>query len=265
MHGFFDTHAHYTDLRFREEIEGGPEKLLEELFGKGVERILNVPVTTENSGEVLRMSEKYPGMYAACGIHPTELFGELPLDEAISALREIIDADRRKNNKIIAIGEIGLDYHYDGTDRELQKRYFEAQLGLAEQTGLPVLIHDRDAHGDCFETVLKYPRVRGVFHSYSGSPEMAIELVKRGYYISFSGVITFKNAPKVRAVAASVPTDRILLETDAPYLAPVPNRGKINRSDYISYSAAVLSELLGKTPEEITDITFENASRLFGI
>jgi len=264
MTAITDTHAHYTDDRFREEFEGGPEALLPELFAGAVGRIINVPVTTRNSVEVLRMAERYPGMYAACGIHPTELENELPVDEAIRFLDDLIEKDRAGSKKIVAIGETGLDYHYEDFSKEQQTRYFEAQLELAKEKGLPVLIHDREAHGDCFETVLRHPGVRGVFHSYSGSPEMALELVKRGWYISFSGVITFKNAPRVRAVAETVPLDRILLETDAPYLAPVPFRGKLNRSDYIAYSAEILAQIRNMTASEIVEATSRNAEALFG-
>ena len=259
----FDTHAHYTDGRFENETDGGADALLREIFANGVCGIINQSVNTQNAARVIGMTRKYPLMYAAVGIHPTEMSGELPLDDAIDVLRGMI-ADKEKNG-IVAIGEIGLDYHYDDTDREKQMSFFRAQLELAEQTGLPVCVHDRDAHGDTFETLIKYPSVRGVLHSFSGSAEMAHELIRRGWYISFSGVVTFRNAPRVREAAASVPADRLLLETDAPYLAPEPFRGRINRSDYIRYSAQVLGELHGMSADELCNIAKDNALKLFNI
>ncbi|MGN1207527.1 MAG: TatD family hydrolase, partial [Eubacteriales bacterium] len=166
-------------------------------------------------------------------------------------------------NKAVAVGEIGLDYHYEGYDKRLQEEYFSRQMALAEELGLPVVIHDREAHGDCFEMVCRYPRVTGVFHSYSGSAEMAKDLIRRGWYISFSGTVTFKNAPRVREVAASLPHERVLIETDAPYLAPHPYRGQCNHSGYVRYTCAALAEVWGLTPDETANITCENARRLF--
>jgi TatD DNase family protein len=173
--------------------------------------------------------------------------------------------ENKAENKIVAIGEIGFDYHYEGHDKAKQARYFEEQMKLARELSIPVIIHDREAHGDCFDMILKYPEVKGVFHSYSGSPEMATELVKRGWYISFSGVLTFKNARKAVEVAESVPLDRVLIETDTPYLAPHPFRGQINHSGLVRYTAEKLAEIKGMSADEIADITFDNASNLFGI
>ncbi|MBO7360459.1 MAG: TatD family hydrolase [Clostridia bacterium] len=258
-----DTHAHYTDRGFS-EYPGGADALLDEVFKNGVGRIINVSVSTANSADVYAQSLGRSGLYAAVGVHPTETSGEVSPGHSASILSGMIDADRSSGrNLIVAIGETGLDYHYDDTDREAQKEYFEMQLCLAESTGLPVIVHDRDAHGDCFETVIRHPGVTGVFHSYSGSAEMAAELVRRGWYISFSGVVTFKNAPRVRAVAASVPADRLLLETDAPYLAPEPFRGRRNRSDYIFRTAAVLGAVRAMSPDEMIRLTSFNAARLF--
>ena len=153
----------------------------------------------------------------------------------------------------------------EGYDREKQKKYFELQMQLAKKLSLPVCVHDREAHGPCFDMVLEHPSVTGVFHSFSGSAEMARELVKRGWYISFSGVLTFKNAARVREVAASVPLDRILIETDAPYLAPHPFRGKLNHSGLTEYTATTLAEIKGIAPDEAAKITFDNAERLFSL
>ena len=168
-------------------------------------------------------------------------------------------------NKVVAIGEIGLDYYWRQDNKAEQKECFELQLSLAEELSLPVIIHDREAHGDCFETVLKYPCVKGVFHSYSGSAEMARELVKRGWYISFSGVVSFKNAAKIKEVAAVVPDDRILIETDAPYLAPHPFRGKINHSGRLFYTASALAEARNTDLRSISALTYNNAKALFGL
>lgn len=261
MPGIFDTHAHYTDARFA-EFPGGPDALIDEIFASGVDSIINVAVDTDNSEAVIAQAASHSGMYAAVGVHPTEAYHERGgLEGAMSRLFTLLD-DRREK-KIVALGEIGLDYHYGDTDKPLQKSFFEAQLELARSLDVPVIIHDRDAHGDCFETVIRYPGIRGVFHSYSGSAEMAKELVRRGWYISFSGVISFKNAPRVREAAAAVPPDRLLLETDAPYLAPEPFRGRTNRSDYIRYTAAALGSVFSLSADEMISLCAENAKKLF--
>ncbi|MBQ2719606.1 MAG: TatD family hydrolase, partial [Clostridia bacterium] len=204
----------------------------------------------------------YGGMLTALGIHPND--GQALSDPA-AALGEIKALLRDPASRAVALGEIGLDYHYDGTDKEKQKALFRAQMAMAERLSLPVVIHDRDAHGDCFDVVLEFPRVTGIFHSFSGSAEMARELTKRGYYISFSGTVSFKNAARIREVAASVPKDRLLIETDCPYLAPPPHRGKLNHSGYLPFTNAALAEAIGLSPEECAALTFENARRVFGI
>ena len=170
-----------------------------------------------------------------------------------------------KSNKCVCLGEIGLDYHYPDTDKAKQMLYFERQLALAEKLGIPVCIHDRDAHGDTLETLKKHPAVRGILHSFSGSPEMAEELVRMGYYISFSGTLTFTNARKPREVAAILPKDKVLIETDCPYLAPHPHRGKINHSGYLAYTNATLASIWGISEEECAKITAENSRRAFGL
>jgi TatD DNase family protein len=263
MMKIFDTHAHYTDKRFTDEIDGGVDALLAEVFSSGVERIVNVATTTKNSADVIEQASNYDGMYAAVGIHPSDIDKEVSLDDAVCKLSAMLE--RRAENKIVAIGEIGLDYYWEPYDKAAQAAFFEAQLELAEQYDLPVIIHDREAHGDVFEMILKHPDIRGVLHSYSGSAEMARELVRRGWYISFSGVITFKNAERVRSVAQSIPVERLLLETDCPYLAPVPFRGKLNRSDYIAYTSEVLGGLHGMTALQMQEQTYQNALNLFQI
>ncbi len=259
----FDSHAHYYDMRFAEESEGA-DVLLSEIFAGDVDRIVNVGTSLGNNPICLAMAQKWSGMYAAVGIHPSDCaeYGCDALGKFEDFLAEHRDFQREK---IVAIGEIGFDYHWEPFDKEKQRFFFEGQMRLAEKYGLPVIIHDREAHGDSFETVLKFPNVRGVFHSYSGSVELARELVKRGWYISFSGVATFKNAARVREVVASVPLDRLLIETDCPYLAPHPMRGHLNHSGYLHYTAEAIAEVFGKTPDEIADITHKNTEIFFGL
>lgn len=266
MPGMFDSHAHYYDAKF-DLPDGGADRILEQLFASGqVSGIINVGTNAENSLTAIRMAERYPGMYAAVGIHPEDCQHVADPDAEVKKLRELLGTEKsRKRDKIVAIGEIGLDYHYTPTDRDLQAFCFDAQMLLAAELGLPVIIHDREAHGDCFETVLRHPGVRGVFHSYSGSAEMAHELIRRGWYISFSGVVTFRNAPRVREVAASVPPERLLIETDCPYLAPVPHRGELNHSGLMYATAEALAGIRGVTTEALIRLTADNARRLFRI
>ena len=262
--GLIDSHAHYFDRRFEEMADGILEN---EVFGKGISAVINVATNPENAKACIEQAKKYPRMVTAIGIHPEDgQQMERGLDEAIEALSRLMDTpEKRRDGKIVALGEIGLDYYWEPVNRELQAELFERQLCLAETWDLPVIIHDREAHGDCFDTVLKHPEVRGVFHSFSGSVEMARELVRRGWYLSFSGVLTFKNARKVKEAAAAIPEDRILLETDAPYLTPEPYRGRLNHSDRMCYTAKALSELWGRSYEETVKITAENARRLFDL
>lgn len=262
---FFDSHAHYYDERFfGEENPEGAEALLSTLFERGLLGVINVSASYADALKVIEQAKHFERVYAAVGVHPEELeHGGLDYIEQIERIRAL--AQSRDENKIAAIGEIGLDYYWRQDNKAAQADCFVRQLELACEIGLPVIIHDREAHGDCFETVLRYPEVRGVFHSYSGSAEMAKELVKRGWFISFSGVVTFKNAERVRAVAKTVPADRLLIETDAPYLAPHPYRGKLNRSDYTRYTAETLSELFGMSYEDMKTLTEDNARRLFGL
>lgn len=262
----FDSHAHYFDAKF----DGREDEILRtEVFGKDVGRVINVGTNPVTNALCVAQAAKYDGMYAAVGIHPEDcqMMTESAAD-AVSELEKFIGTtETRKRSGIVALGEIGLDYHVNGgnPDRLRQMEFFSLQLELAEKTGLPVIIHDREAHGDCFETVLKHPGVRGVFHSYSGSAEMAREYIRLGWYLSFSGVVTFTNAAKTHEAAKATPLDRLLIETDAPYLAPVPMRGKMNHSGYIRYTAEKIAELHDVDIETVARITEENAKKLFAI
>ncbi len=251
-----DTHAHYDDSRFddnRDEVIAG-------VFDTGyIRNIINAGCSIVSSKAGLELSRKYPQFYFTAGIHPHDCVEVRDRERTLFELEGLL-----REKKCVALGEIGLDYYYD-YDRETQKNWFEWQMQLAKRLGLPVAIHDREAHGDCMDMVRKYPEVIGEFHSFSGSAEMAKELVKRGWYISFSGVITFKNASKVLEAVKAVPLDRIMIETDAPYLAPVPMRGKTNLSSYMNYTAEAAAKVLGITTEEFCKATTENAKRFFGI
>ena len=260
----FDSHAHYYDARFADETEQGADAILRELFAADVGYIVNVGTSNENNPKCLDFASRYEGMYAAVGIHPGDCapYGREAMDEFRAFLSAHSDF---KKHKIVAIGEIGLDYYWEPYDKDHQQFFFREQMKLAEETGLPVVIHDREAHGDCFDMVMDFPNVRGVFHSYSGSAEMAKELLRRDWYISFSGVVTFKNARKVKEVAEIVPLDRMLIETDCPYLAPHPMRGKLNHSGYLHYTAEAIAEILGVPAEQIIAATSENAKRFFDI
>lgn len=265
MQKLFDSHAHYYDGRFEQE-EGGVDVLLSRLLADEVCGIVNVGTDLVNMHTVVEMAARYDNMYAAVGIHPSDGQALRDIPAAMEELRGFLgDAEGRRARKIVALGEIGLDYHYEDTDKPHQARFFEEQLLLAEELDMPVIIHDREAHGDCFDAICRHPRVRGVFHSYSGSAEMARDLVRRGWYVSFSGVVTFKNAPRVREAVAAVPTERLLIETDCPYLTPHPYRGKMNHSGLARYTAAAVAEVKGLPTDALIRITEENARTLFSI
>ena len=269
----FDSHAHYFDRRFLTDEEGpAANELLPQILAPSgiVSHIVNVGTNVQSSVQAVEQASRYEGMFAAVGIHPEDcqMLDGAP-EQHLRALRDLLgDAASRRAKKIVALGEIGLDYYerdYLPVDKARQAWFFDCQMELAAEQDLPVIIHDREAHGDCFETVLRYPTVRGVFHSYSGSVEMARELTRRGWYISFSGVVTFKNARRVAEVAASVPLDRLLVETDAPYLAPHPHRGQRNDSALMRHTVESLAALHGISPEQMAHTTAQNAARLFGI
>ncbi len=258
----FDTHAHYWDPRLENELgDAGLDTLLRTLLAGGVPHIVNVATAPASARLAVAQATRYPGMYTALGIHPSDGQGMADTEAALAEIEALL---RDPASRAVALGEIGLDYHYDGTDREAQKALFRAQMHMAERLSLPVIIHDREAHGDSVAIVREFPNVVGVFHSFSGSAEMARELVSLGYYISFSGTVSFKNAERVRVAAAAVPRDRLLIETDCPYLTPHPHRGKLNHSGYLTFTNEALAGAVGLVPEECAELTFRNACRFFG-
>ena len=258
----FDSHAHYDDRRFDEEFEGGGRGALLKAHSLGVEYIANIGANLKTSRASVALAEEYDFVYAAVGIHPTDS-QEIPAAEVDKALDEI--EKLAAHEKVRAIGEIGYDYHWEPVDKERQKYFFDAQMEIARRVNLPVIIHSRDAMGDTLETLAGHSGVTGVMHSFSGSAEVARQLTEKGWYVSFSGPVTYKNANKVKESAAIVPDDRLLIETDSPYLPPVPHRGEINYSGYLCHTCAAIAEIRGITPEECARITFDNAKRLYGI
>ena len=251
----FDSHAHYDDEAFNEDREA----ILNSLPKNGISPIVNVSARLSGVTATVELTEKYPFIYGSVGVHPDHV-GELS-EEKIQWMKELTGRE-----KIVAVGEIGLDYYWEeNPPRELQKTVFRKQLALAEELRLPVIIHDREAHGDTMDIIREFPAVTGVFHCFSGSPEMAAELLKRGWYIGFDGPVTYKNARRAPEVAAITPPERMLVETDSPYMAPVPVRGKRNDSRNLSYVLETLAAWKGMTPEALTAITWENGRRLFRI
>jgi TatD DNase family protein len=251
----FDTHAHMDDRAFEEDRES----LLASLRDAGVALVMNPGCSLASSRNVDRLTGQYSWLYGAVGSHPDAC------DEVNDA---VIDEYRKlckENPKIKAIGEIGLDYHYEDIPRDIQQLAFRRQMALAQELKLPAIVHERDAHADGMTIVSEFPEVRGVFHCYSGSLEMAKWLIDRGWYIGFTGVLTFKNARKAVEVAANIPLDRLVLETDCPYMAPEPFRGKRNHPGYLYRMAEKLAEIRGLSVEEIDHITMENGKRLYGI
>ena len=251
----FDTHAHMDDSCF--DIDR--EQLLADLPKQGLALVMNPGCSLESSRNTDKLSRAYDYIYAAVGSHPDVA------DEVNEAVLEEYRMLCKQNPKIKAIGEIGLDYHYEDIPREIQQKAFRLQMELARELDLPVIVHEREAHEDGMKIVDEFPEVKGVFHCYSGSAEMAKELVKRGWYIGFTGVLTFKNARKAVEVASSIPLDRIVLETDCPYMAPEPFRGKRNDPGKLYRMAEKLAQIRGLTVEEIEKITTENGKRLYRI
>ena len=251
----FDTHAHYDDDWFDEDRDA----LLASVPEKGVGLIVNPGITVETSRQAIAMAERYPHVYAAVGIHPENCHDFVP--QHIDELRKLA-----RHPKVVAIGEIGLDYYWDtNPPKEFQQEVLRAQLALARELKLPVIIHDRDAHADTQAIVKEFPEVTGVFHCYSGSVEDARTLVKMGWMLSFNGAATFKNARKAPEVIAEVPMEQLMIETDAPYLAPVPHRGKRNDSGLVYLVAEKIAQIKGLTAEEVAEITWENGKRFFRI
>ena len=249
----FDTHAHMDDASF----DADRHDLLAALPGQGVSLLMNPGCNFASSLDAIALAETYDFVYAAVGSHP-DAADEVD-DALISKYRELCN----HHPKVKAIGEIGLDYHYEDIPRDIQQRAFRLQMELARELDLPVIVHEREAHEDGLRIVDEFPTVKGVFHCYSGSAEMAKELVKRGWYIGFTGVLTFKNARKSLEVAANIPLERIVIETDCPYMAPVPYRGKRNHPGLLCHMADKLAQLRGISPGEAARITAENGKRLY--
>ena len=251
----FDTHAHYDSGAFNADRE----ELLASMPSKGVGLILDTGCEERSSRAALALAEKYSFVYAAVGVHPEDMEGMT--SDTLETIRRLA-----RHEKCVAIGEIGLDYYWDDTHKAEQKELFAAQLALAEELDLPVIVHDREAHADCLEITGSFPKARGVFHCFSGSAEMAKELLRRGnWYLGFDGPVTYKNARKALEVLEIVPPERILVETDSPYMSPVPLRGKRNDSSNLVYIIQKIAEIKGMTPQEVERITWENGKRLFGI
>ena len=251
----FDTHAHMDDRAFEEDRDA----LLSQLNREGVALLMNPGCSLSSSQAAVALANRYDAVYAAVGSHPDA--ADEVNEDTLEQYRKLC----RENPKVKAIGEIGLDYHYEDIPRDIQKKAFRLQLELAKELKLPVIVHEREAHEDGMKLVSEFPEVTGVFHCYSGSLEMAKWLLDRGWYIGFGGVLTFKNARKAVEVAANIPLERIVLETDCPYMAPEPYRGRRNDPSKLHRVAEKLAGLRGLTPEEIEAITLENGKRLYRI
>ncbi len=252
--GIFDSHAHYDSEVFAPD----GEELLQNFPQNGVCAVVNIGCNLLASSNSIALAEKFPHVYASVGIHPGEL-DDLPADY-IDTLREY-----SAHPKVVAIGEIGLDYHFKPYDKAAQMRVFREQMQLAQEVNLPVIIHSRDATADTLTVLREFPKVTGVVHCFSGSAETAREVLNMGYYIGFTGVVTFKNAEKTRRAASVVPMDKLLLETDAPYMAPEPHRGSRCQSDMIAFTAKAVAEVHNLPAQTVVDAARENTCRLFGI
>lgn len=253
-----DSHAHLDDIQFQDDLE----QVIMNAEAADIGFILNPGTEEHTSARAVALAEEHPIIYAGVGFHPSdaEHFAE---NDHLPLLKHWLSLP-----KVLAVGEIGLDYYWpDGAPREVQKKVFETHIDLANRTGKPIIVHDRDAHGDSLAMVkaLLDPDVGGVFHAYSGSVEMARELLDHGLYLSFGGPLTFKNSRKAPEVVAYAPLDRLLIETDSPYMAPVPNRGKRNEPAYVAHVAEKMAEVKGLTVEEVRKATWENCRRLFKV
>ena len=258
---FFDSHAHYDDEKFdgcRDEILGG-------MTDSGVVGIVNAGASLHGSYASRELAHKYDFMYFTAGIHPESAREDCEVSDWLGQIETLSQDDR-----CVAVGEIGLDYYWEKETAPIQKECFIKQLELARKRGLPAVIHDREAHGDCLEIVKGFTDVKILFHCYSGSPEILRELLKMGMYISMGGVVTFKNARKTVEVIEALRDipggmSRLLLETDCPYLAPVPHRGKLNHSGLMVHTAEKIAEILGVTPDEVASMTYDNALEFYNL
>ena len=251
---YFDTHAHYDDDQF----DNDRSTLLSDLPQRGVSLVVNAASSMPSCEKSQELAETYDYIYFAAGVHPHDAKSMIPGD--IDRIAGFLS-----HPKCVALGEIGLDYHYDFSPRDIQKARFEEQLALAYELKRPVIVHDREAHEDTLLALKKFPGLRGVLHCYSGSAEMAEILIKMGFYLSFTGVITYPSARKSLEIIPAIPRDMLMIETDAPYLAPVPNRGKRNDSSDLQFTAAKMAELLGLGLEETAGLTMKNGREFFGI
>lgn len=259
--GYFDAHAHLDDEYLASAFNGGTEGAIEASRLAGLCGIVNAGTNVENSRSSISLSEQYHFIYAAVGIYPIDAQNlNVNIDRALNETEMLLSHER-----VVAVGEIGLDYHYDGTDKARQMYAFEAQLEMAKRYNLPVVIHDREAHGDIIDALMRHTGVRGMLHSFSGSAEMAQQLTDMGFYISFSGTVTYKSAAKVKRAAESVPSNKILTETDSPYLTPVPHRGEVNYPGNVSHTLRALAALRGADENLLAQTVCENAEKLFGI
>ena len=250
----FDTHAHLNDPAF----DADREEILKNLPGEGIGYVMNAGCSLASSRDIIAMAERYPYLYASVGSHP---------DSCDEVNEEVLEEFRKlcRHEKVKAIGEIGLDYHYEDIPRQIQKKAFRMQMELAGEVDLPVIVHERDAHEDGMKIVKEFPQVKGVFHCFSGAKEMAQWLVKRDWMVGFTGVLTFKNARKAIEAAQAIPIENIVIETDCPFMAPEPYRGKRNYPGYLGRMADKLAEIKGLTREEVEHITTQNAKRLYRI
>lgn len=250
----FDTHAHYDDEAFKEDRD----RLLNSLEGYGIEAVVNIGASIQTTKNTLELMKRYPFVYGVVGVHPSDS-AELN-EHLIDWLREVSGRE-----KVVAIGEIGLDYYWDEPDREIQKRWFDRQLELAREVKLPVVIHSRDAAKDTLDMMKarRAEEIGGVIHCFSYGVEIAREYLNMGFYLGVGGVLTFKNAKKLKEVVEYMPMDRLVLETDCPYLSPVPNRGKRNSSLNLPYVVEAISEMKGISAEEVVEITTHNAKKMY--
>ena len=251
----FDTHAHFDDPQF----DSDRDEVIKSLADDGVTRVMNIGANMETSKKAIEIANKYDFIYATVGVHPCDTYDMT--DEDIERLRIMA----KNNPKVRAIGEIGLDYHFDDTKPDIQKEWFIKQLRLAKELNMPVVIHDRDSKGEAIEILKREGISNVVMHCFSGSAETARELVKMGFMISFTGVLTFKNARRAVEACRSIPIERLMIETDCPYMAPEPHRGERNYSGYVKYVARKMTEIKGLSYEETARITMENGLRFYGI